>query len=60
MISDDDARSSGPIHPENMLAQVGSEQAIGMAVNEFGGKDDKLFKSTMDEAQKWRKQYANA
>jgi len=57
MISDDD--STGPIHPENMLAQVGSEQSVGMALNEFGGKDDKLFKQTVDEAQKWRKQYAS-
>lgn len=60
MISDDDVMNSGPIHPENMLAQVGSEQAIGMALNEFGAKDDKLFKSTLDDAQKWRKQYATA
>lgn len=60
MIADDDVKSSGPIHPENMLAQVSNEQTVGMTLNEFGAKDDKLFKSTLDEAQKWRKQFANA
>ena len=41
MLSDDD--SFGPIHPQNMLAQLGTEQTVSMDISEFGGKDDKLF-----------------
>ena len=63
LISDDDAapkQSRGPIHPQNMLAQVSSEQRVEMKLNEFGASNDKLFASTLQQAQKWRKQYANA
>jgi len=54
MLSDDDL-ASGPIHPENMLAQIGNKQLVGMDISEFGGKDDKHFAKTLEEAQKWRK-----
>ena len=61
MIGDDDSgRGSGPIHPENMLAQVSNDQSVSMTLNEFGGKDDKHFQDTLEKAQKYRKQYANA
>lgn len=61
MISDDDVKPSfGPIEASNMLAQVNSEQILSMQINEFGKKDDKLFQTTLDEAQKWRKQYGTA
>lgn len=56
-ISDDDM---GPIHPDNMLLQLGNEQLEGMKITEFGGKDDKLFAKTLEDAQKWRKQYSSA
>lgn len=66
MISDDDSTntapksSRGPIHPQNMLAQVSNEQRVEMELNEFGTSGDKLFKETLDKAQKWRKQYPSA
>lgn len=62
MISDDlvaNKNNHGPIHPQNMLAQVGNEQRIGMTLYEFGAKDDKLFKETLDKAQKYKKQYSS-
>lgn len=66
MISDEEidaskkTAKSGPIHPQNMLAQVSNEQRVGMTLYEFGAQEDKLFKETLDKAQKWRKQYNNA
>lgn len=48
-ITDEDI--SGPIHPDNMLAQVSNDQSVGMRIAEFGKMDDKLFKSTIDSAQ---------
>lgn len=45
----------GPIHPDNMLIQLGNEQLEGMKISEFGGKDDKLFAKTLEDAQKWKK-----
>jgi C1A family cysteine protease len=64
MISDDEGASAqkasrGPIHPQNMLAQVANELRVEMAINEFGTKDDKFFKQTLDKAQKWKKQYSS-
>lgn len=56
----DEESASGPIHPENMLAQTSNKQLAGMDISEFGGKDDKLFAKTLEEAQKWRKQYSSA
>lgn len=60
MIADDDTAKSRPIHPQNMLAQVSNEQRVGMTLYEFGAQDDKLFKETLEKAQKWQKQYKNA
>lgn len=63
MISDDVSAAAktnrGPIHPENMLAQVSNELRVEMALYEFGAKDDKLFKQTIEKAQKWKKQYGS-
>jgi hypothetical protein len=65
MITDEEGASTpknnrGPIHPQNMLAQVSNEQRVEMSLNEFGTRDDKLFKQTLESAQKWRKQYSSA
>lgn len=63
MIMDDEGapkNTRGPIHPQNMLAQVSNELRVEMTINEFGARDDKLFKETLEKAQKWRKQYPNA
>ena len=43
-----------------MLAQISNEERVEMTLYEFGAKDDKLFKETLDKAQKWRKQYTAA